>query len=174
MSDSTVDDIVTRMLKVPAASCRAFLRELDYSHDQTRHHNDSLVFVGDLVAKHPDIKSSLDTVKYIRSLNAYSVRGNHDQAVLDWRAWMERSQLEGLGTTEDVEVSSEESEPEQPPQNVPTPLKHKWRDEHFRIAKQMSQASADWLAKRSMTLHIRSLHTYVVHAGLLQIGRAHV
>lgn len=151
---------------------RAFLRELDYSPDQTRHHNDTLVFVGDLVAKHPDIKSSLETVKYIRSLNAWAVRGNHDQAVLDWRTWMERSQLEGLGTTEDVGTSSsllasEQEEDEEPPKDVPQVLKHKWRDEHFRIAKSMSQASADWLKRRSMTLHLRSLHSYVVHAGLL-------
>lgn len=164
---------------------KSFLHELEYSPDQTRKHNDTLVFVGDLVAKHPDISSSLQTVDYIRSLNAWAVRGNHDQDVLNWRTWMEATSLEGLGK-HDADLDSEmsdaseqgeeernkkkvgrEEEEEEIPDNVPQVLKHKWRDEHFRIAKSMSQESADWLKKRSMTLHIRSLHTYVVHAGLL-------
>lgn len=141
------------------------------------------MFVGDLVAKHPDIKRSLKTVDYIRSLKASSVRGNHDQDVLNWRTWMESSSLQGLGVEDegdDIKLASpsdpqedesrrrkNKDEDEKVPDNVPQVLKHKWRDEHFRIAKAMSQESADWLKKRSMTLHIRSLHAYVVHAGLL-------
>jgi len=161
-----------------ATVTRAFLRELEYSPDQTRHHNDTLVFVGDLVAKHPNIKSSLKTLDYVRSLKASAVRGNHDQDVLNWRAWMESTSLQGLGTEESeedgvavVEGNEEKDkrkvEEDEVPDNVPQVLKHKWRDEHFRIAKSMSKESADWLKKRSMTLHIRSLHAYVVHAGLL-------
>jgi hypothetical protein len=86
---------------------------------------------------------------------------------------MESASLEGLGQETDIEddtsaTTQEEQDQElAPPEEVPQHLRHKWRDEHFKIAKQMSQKSADWLAKRSMTLHIRSLHTYVVHAGLL-------
>jgi len=82
---------------------------------------------------------------------------------------MESASLEGLGQEADIEDDSSATaqDDQSPPEEVPQHLRHKWRDEHFRIAKQMSQKSADWLAKRSMTLHIRSLHAYVVHAGLL-------
>jgi hypothetical protein len=95
---------------------------------------------------------------------------------------MESSSLQGLGVEdagdeiqlaspsdpqEDEDRKRKKAEEETVPDNVPQVLKHKWRDEHFRIAKAMSQESADWLKKRSMTLHIRSLHAYVVHAGLL-------
>lgn len=94
---------------------------------------------------------------------------------------MEKTSLVGLGieegdneeavnsksTSSDDNDEEKRKEDEEVPENVPEILKHKWRDEHFKIAKQMSQESADWLKRRSMTLHIRSLHAYVVHAGLL-------
>ena len=124
----------------------------------TTTHNDTLVFVGDLVAKHPDIRKSLETVAYIRSLpNAWAVRGNHDQDVINWRNWMTMSESYAALGADDAA----------PPDDTPEALKHKWRDEHYRIAKALPQASADWMAERSLTLHIRGLHTYVVHAGLL-------
>lgn len=137
---------------------KRFLKELEYSPEVTTTHNDTLVFVGDLVAKHPDIRKSLETVAYIRSLpNAWAVRGNHDQDVINWRNWMTMSEsYAALGADDSA-----------PPDDTPEALKHKWRDEHYRIAKALPQASADWMAERSLTLHIRSLHTYVVHAGLL-------
>ena len=141
------------------STSRQLLAELAYSNVTSAKQNDTLVFVGDLVAKHPNISRSLDTVDYIRSLNAASVRGNHDQDVINWRNYIDSSAsyaaLSNPETTSDA------------PDDAPADLKHKWRDEHFQIAKAMSNDAASWLANRSLTLHIRSLHAYVVHAGLL-------
>lgn len=136
---------------------RRFLGLLEYSAD----HNDTLVFVGDLVAKHPDIKKSLETVNYIRSINASAVRGNHDQDVINWRSLIDGSAVYSAAT---IQAGSD---PEEPPEDVPEPMKHKWRDEHYKIAAAMSEESMAWMIQRSLTLHVRSLHTYVVHAGLL-------
>ena len=120
-----------------------------------------MVFVGDLVAKHPDISKSLETVDYIRSLNASAVRGNHDQDVINWRTLMDAS------TSYTAELIEKGTELEEAPDDVPQVMKHKWRDEHYKIAAAMSKESMTWMKQRSLTLHIRSLHTYVVHAGLL-------
>jgi predicted phosphodiesterase len=43
---------------------------------------DTVVLVGDLVAKGPD---SLGVLKLVREIGARAVRGNHDHAVLRWR-----------------------------------------------------------------------------------------
>ncbi|KAK4054033.1 hypothetical protein OIO90_003678 [Microbotryomycetes sp. JL221] len=50
--------------------------------------DDSLVFVGDLVAK-SSVSSSIATVKRLREMGAVGVRGNNDQGVIAWRRWME-------------------------------------------------------------------------------------
>lgn len=50
---------------------------------------DQLVLAGDIVSKAPAISASLDTIKLARKMGAESVRGNHDQAVIGWRAWMD-------------------------------------------------------------------------------------
>lgn len=140
---------------------KRFLALLDYSPGVSNDHNDTLVFVGDLVAKHPDIQKSLETVDYIRSLNASAVRGNHDQDVINWRSLMDGSAAYSAATI------LAGKEPEAAPEDVPETMKHKWRDEHYKIAAAMSDESMAWMIQRSLTLHIRSLHTYVVHAGLL-------
>jgi len=137
---------------------KELLDELDYTNVPSSTSNDTLVFVGDLVAKHPDIQASLDTIDYVRGLNAWAVRGNHDQDVINWRNWLSSLDSQTYDQIEDMET---------PPTDVPEALKHKWRDEHYQIAKAMSQESASWLSSRSLTLHVRSLHTYIVHAGLL-------
>lgn len=144
-----------------ALHLRRFLELLDYSEPGSNIHNDTLVFVGDLVAKHPDISKSLETVDYIRSLNAFAVRGNHDQDVINWRSLMDAS------TSFTAELIQKGQELEEAPEDVPQTMKHKWRDEHYKIAANMGKDSMNWMKERSLTLHIRSLHTYVVHAGLL-------
>ena len=141
------------------AASRDLLDELAYTNVTSTNEADTLAFVGDLVAKHPDIQRSLDTLDYVRSLHAASVRGNHDQDVLNWRHYIESYTAIGAASDPDNEPTA--------PDDVPEALKHKWRDEHFKIAKSMSEEAAAWLDGRSLTLHIRSLHAYIVHAGLL-------
>jgi len=136
------------------------LAELDYSQTVSARHNDTLVFVGDLGAK-AGVEASVKTIDYIRSLDAWAVRGNHDQDVINWRNWMALQQ-----TTNNLSPAALDGMAVSP-EGAPEILRHKWRDEHFQIAKALSEESFAWLAGRSLTLHIRSLHAYVVHAGLL-------
>lgn len=140
--------------------CRDLLAELDYSNTKTSSHNDTLVFVGDLAAK-GGVQNSVKTIDYIRSLDAWAVRGNHDQDIINWRNWMAQVEAAQGLTSNDLEAMATS------PEGTPEALRHRWRDEHFQIAKALSKESFAWLSQRSLTLHVRSLHAYIVHAGLL-------
>ena len=47
---------------------------------------DLLLHLGDIVAKGPD---SLQVLKQFSEANVTGVRGNHEQTVIGWRAWIE-------------------------------------------------------------------------------------
>jgi hypothetical protein len=137
---------------------RSLLDAINYSSE-----TDTLVLVGDLVAKHPDISQSLETVKYARELGAQVVRGNHDEAVIEWRGLIDErnSAVQGGGDTSWLDSDS-------PPDDLVFPLtKAKWKGEHFEIARRLPHKDYEWLLGLPLTLHVRSLHTYFVHAGLL-------
>jgi len=148
------------------------LTELDYSSSQ-----DTLVFVGDLIAKHPSLQSSLDTLSYLRSLNAHSVRGNHDQSVISFRAYFAenyRRTHPSPDTLTDAQVEEfdystwEALDAPAPLANWhPLPKDWTWGSEHWKLARKMSNADATWLANLPLTIHIRPIHAYVIHAGLL-------
>ena len=62
------------------------LQECSYDRAEDR-----IVFVGDLVNKGPD---SARVVQYAREINAFSVRGNHDDALLskiETSKWKDKS-----------------------------------------------------------------------------------
>lgn len=50
------------------------------------HKSDYLMHVGDLLAKGP---ASSEVVTELAQSNVTGVRGNHDQKVIEWRAWIE-------------------------------------------------------------------------------------
>jgi hypothetical protein len=47
------------------------------------------------------------------------------------------------------------------------PDRHKMFSEHFQIARKMSQEQYNYLSSLPLALHVPSVHTYIVHAGLL-------
>lgn len=60
---------------------RDLLTTLDYSP-----HRDTLIHVGDLTTRGPQ---SLEVLDFVASRKILGVRGNHDQSVVGWRAWIE-------------------------------------------------------------------------------------
>jgi hypothetical protein len=140
---------------------------------------DTLVFAGDLVAKHPSTKASLDTLDLVRSLNASSVRGNHDQYVVFWRAWLEanRRNIEGdladstlLQAMEDSLEAEEDMNSDFSSKLSPHPKDWKKHAQHFRIARRTDQGQADFLSSLPLTLYIDRLNAFIVHAGLLPLS----
>lgn len=135
---------------------------------------DTLIFAGDLAAKHPSIKASTDTVDYIKSLNAPTVRGNHDDGILMWRHWMEDEYREHFSSDPsnnfDFSTWSALSEDAGKSTRRRYPKSWKWGSQHFHIAKKLSQSSFEWYADLPLTLHIPSLHSFIVHAGMLPMS----
>ena len=148
------------------------MAELEYVQDK-----DTLVFVGDLIGKHPSLKASLDTISYIRSLGALAVRGNHDQSVISWRAYFQEnrrslSSLPPLSADEMDEFDYStwadlDSDPSTLANWSPRPKDWEYGSEHYKLARRMTSSNAHWLANLPLTIHIKPLHTYIVHAGML-------
>lgn len=95
---------------------------------------DDVVMVGDVVAKGP---LSRDVLALMRKLGARSVRGNHDHAVLRWRAPVES------GTAGD---------------NGPI---------HLRLARELSADDWSLLDAMPMQLRLPEFDAVVVHAGVV-------
>ncbi|KAL7420637.1 hypothetical protein Q5752_004588 [Cryptotrichosporon argae] len=127
--------------------------------------NDTLIHVGDLVAK-GDMTPQV--LAYMREGNVLGVRGNHDQPVVQWRSWMEwgggadwRDWVDGLPRDETAARSVLKK------QGKLYPQKWKWQGEHWKIARNLLDGDYDYLVGLPLTLHLPSLHSIVVHAGLL-------
>jgi hypothetical protein len=48
---------------------------------------DTLIHLGDIIAKGP-LAGSLSVLSFMSTHNVSGVRGNHDQMVIEWRAWL--------------------------------------------------------------------------------------
>ena len=49
---------------------------------------DTLIHLGDIIAKAP-LAGSLSVLSFMSKHNISGVRGNHDQKVIEWRAWLD-------------------------------------------------------------------------------------
>ena len=114
---------------------------------------------------------SLDTIAYVRSIGAYAIRGNHDQYVIGWRAWFEKHHHKHFDTSSDDDFDystwSLLDDEVAPADWTPPPVDWRFHSQHYRLARQLSGDAYKWLCSLPLTLHIRPLHAYVVHAGLL-------
>jgi hypothetical protein len=144
---------------------------------------DFLIHVGDIVAKGPD---PIKVLTYMRKNRIRGVRGNHDEKVIEWRNWMVwagtregkrgdedeaqddgswRSFIESIDWqygADSGRLSSALSDV-----NRPFPKDWQWRSEHWKLARDMSKKDYEYLLSLPLALHIPSMHTVVVHAGLL-------
>ncbi|KJA22918.1 hypothetical protein HYPSUDRAFT_40402 [Hypholoma sublateritium FD-334 SS-4] len=149
---------------------------------------DHLIHVGDIVSKGSH-KGSLAILNYMTSRNITGVRGNHDQKVVEWRAWIEwisskRGGKEWISSLEkrwyDYEVSDEDSKLKDSAswlETFNTSTDKKWLSQipkgwilfsdHYKLARDMSNDAYNYLLGLPLRLYVPSAHTFIVHAGIL-------
>ena len=157
------------------------------SYDAQR---DTIISTGDMSAKGP-LGGSLAVLKFMSSNNITAVRGNHDQRVVEWRAWIEwiaimpggrrwldaineafhtfenslSAQDRGNGNVveewADVQMAAGGGFWEK------IPREFKIFQDHYWIATKISQEEYKYLLQLPLRLYIPHVHTFIVHAGLL-------
>ncbi|KAK8849385.1 hypothetical protein IAR55_004717 [Kwoniella newhampshirensis] len=128
--------------------------------------NDRLIHVGDLIAK--GLKNE-EVLWWMNERRIFGVRGNHDQPVIQWRAWMEwaggadwEAYMDSLGAgAEEGAIQTLSKEGKRFPENW------EWKGEHWKIARALPKRTYLYLLELPLVLHLPSLHTVIVHAGLL-------
>lgn len=65
------------------AEASNLLKQISYDGDK-----DMLIHLGDIIAKGPHT-GSLSVLSFMSTHNITGVRGNHDQMVVEWRAWLD-------------------------------------------------------------------------------------
>jgi len=151
--------------------------------------SDVLIHVGDVMTK-ASRKQSLKMLAYLASNNITGVRGNHDQAVIEWRGWISwiRSLPGGArwlnrvylkwreekcrGTKLNLWLHQEKQRDSSPWWNK-IPKDWKLFSEHFNIAHDMTDEQYDYLRSLPLTLYVPSAHAFIVHAGLLPSNPNH-
>ncbi|KAL5504430.1 hypothetical protein ACEPAH_8505 [Sanghuangporus vaninii] len=143
---------------------------------------DHLIHAGDIVAKGP-LDGSLDVLTFVTKHNITGIRGNHDQMVIGWRAWIENvlSQAGGRYWLEKLE-KKKKKEREAYLKDLKKALKkgkeEEWKripddwefmGDHYTVARSMNDEQAYYLRNLPLVMHIPRLHAFVVHAGLLPL-----
>ncbi|KAL7621354.1 hypothetical protein AAE478_008675 [Parahypoxylon ruwenzoriense] len=130
-------------------------------------HGDKLVFTGDMVNKGPD---SAGVVARAMELEAWAVRGNHEDRVL--RAWAKKlkRKAKANGNNPEAEETGAETEAEEVEAEKKKLSKSQRAD--LATAKSLTSAQRTWLAKLPVILRVGTLSPYygkvvVVHAGLV-------
>jgi predicted phosphodiesterase len=59
------------------------LKQVSYDKEK-----DALIHLGDITAKGP-LAGSFSVLSFLNKYNITGVRGNHDQKVIEWRAWLD-------------------------------------------------------------------------------------
>jgi len=153
---------------------------------------DTLIHLGDLVTKGPH-EGSLSVLSFMSRYNITGVRGNHDQKVIEWRAWLDWIRdLEGHAGSrwlQELEEKWEEGNLDgqlEKDKNTEAwvgiqmregrkdrkwwsriPKGWKLLSDHYRIAHAMSQSDYEYLLSLPLVLHVPSEHAFFAHAGLL-------
>lgn len=171
------------MFSAPSVSrshISAMLDKLSYNPS-----SDILLHVGDIVAKGPH-EGSMAVLSYMTSHNITGVRGNHDQKVIEWRAWLDWAHNLPGGKRWLTDLHSKwdkaEAQGADPDVWVAQQMKRdkksrKWWDripdgwkifsDHYNVAHAMSNEQYQYLLTRPLRLHIPSSHAFIAHAGLL-------
>ncbi|KAG1729662.1 Metallo-dependent phosphatase-like protein [Suillus paluster] len=162
------------------ASLTTLLNKISYD---TR--RDILIHLGDLVTKAP-VEDSLAVLSFMESNQILGVRGNNDQEVLEWRAWMDwivsqpggREWLREVDehwsdyetALEKADTSSSDSRPslmKKPDWGSKVPNGWKPLGDHYKVARAMSREHYDYLCSLPLVLYAPAGHMFFVHAGLL-------
>ncbi|KAJ9094767.1 hypothetical protein QFC21_005927 [Naganishia friedmannii] len=157
--------------------------------------HDKIIHVGDVIAKGPEPHSVLDylrknKVKGVRGNHDEKViewrswmrwagkgyqsnlatQSNDDDDEDGWRKFIDELDRQFPPNAENDELS--ESQRKQLEKELASKLKSfpkdwSWRSEHWKIARALSRENYQYLVDLPLTLHLPSVHSIVVHAGLL-------
>ncbi|KAG6842335.1 hypothetical protein C0991_010624 [Blastosporella zonata] len=161
---------------------------LFFLSDGVSYHYNNISLVEKAWGRFPDFSNDQTfwTLSFMASHNITGVRGNHDQKVIEWRAWIHwiRTQPGGPRWLEETHAkwSSAKNGGEQDPEDWLDGQKRKDEDNkwwkkippgwilfgaHFAVAQDMSEAHYDYLRSLPYIIHIPSAHAFIVHGGLL-------
>ncbi|TDL26317.1 Metallo-dependent phosphatase [Rickenella mellea] len=136
---------------------------------------DLLIHVGDILAK-GTLEGSLAVLSYMTSNNVTGVRGNHDQKVIEWRAWLEQvlAHKGGQAWLEEMERKSQDELKIYAKKGKgkgwkKIPKGWKMLEDHYMIAKSMYPDQYKYLISLPLVIHAPSLHSFIVHAGMLPL-----
>ncbi|KAG1876022.1 Metallo-dependent phosphatase-like protein [Suillus tomentosus] len=161
-------------------SLTALLTRISYDTQK-----DILIHLGDLTTKGP-VEDSLAVLSFMKNNNILGVRGNNDQQVLEWRAWMDWIVSQPGGRDWLVEVDDRWPDYELPLEkgnmfafdSQPSLMKkHSWGKkvpegwkplgDHYQVARAMSPSQYNYLRSLPLVLYAPAGHVFFVHAGLL-------
>ncbi|KAJ6619791.1 Metallo-dependent phosphatase-like protein [Mycena sp. CBHHK59/15] len=143
--------------------------------------SDVLLHVGDIIAKGPH-DGSLAVIDYMAAHNVTGVRGNHDQKVIEWRAWLDWiNGLDGgapwLADFHRKWSAAAPADPEAWAEKHLRKAKTEWArripkgwkllGDHYRVAAALSDAQFAYLLALPLVLHAPAAHAYIAHAGVL-------
>jgi hypothetical protein len=142
--------------------------------------SDTFLHVGDLIAKGPSPNAVLSYLNSLGEHGVRGVRGNHDQPVIAWRAWMNevmRRSGKGKGkskggkgeSVEDFFAKGEWTEKEAQ-KKWGFPEGWKWGKEHWTIARGMSEEDYEYLVSLPLQLH-RATHYLVLFSLIRYVDR---
>lgn len=155
------------------------LDEIHYDSER-----DSLIHVGDLETR-ATIHDSIDVLSFMSSNRILGVRGNNDQKVIEWRAWMNwilskpggqewLSVMDKRWPNLDGDKRLQRTELEK---WVETSQYASWKNmvptgwhplgKHYRVARAMSPGLFEYLSSLPLVLRSPTGHMVFVHAGLL-------
>lgn len=159
------------------------MKKMKYSPSQ-----DVLFHVGDIVSK-GSLQGSLAVLQFMASNNITGVRGNHDQIIIEWRNWYNwvSNCPGGKEWLDRLQAQWEKARSNDPDVELEAWLKQQkkasrrkdkawWKliptgwtilDDHYHIAKEMSNLHFQYLLDLPLRLYVPSAHTFIVHAGLL-------
>lgn len=118
-------------------------------------------------------------ISFLAENNITGVRGNHDQKIIQWRAWVDEvlSQPGGKEWLEQkekdkkkLELDSNESESAKKRYKESwkiVPKGWKFMGPHYKIARRLTELQYGYLRSLPLVLHIPALHAFVAHAGIL-------
>lgn len=153
-------------------SLKKLLKKLKFDPE-----HDTLIHTGDIIVKGPQ---SRKVIQELVQIKAFGVRGNQDQKVIEWRGWIEwvLSQEGGKAWLHKMEKRVEATK-----KLSKSDFKHfqeaaaakgweipdgwKFGDDIYVLARQLRREEYQYLLDLPIALHIPSLHTIVVHAGIL-------
>ncbi|KAG8741746.1 hypothetical protein FRC10_002524 [Ceratobasidium sp. 414] len=139
--------------------------------------HDTLVHAGDIIVKGPQ---SVEVLQDLILLDALGVRGNQDQKVVEWRGWIQwvlrhkggeewllRMEKRIHAVKKPTKANYKYFRKEAATKGWKIPQGWEFGSDVYRLARHLKPQEYQYLLGLPTALHIPSLHTIVVHAGIL-------